>query len=104
MVRYWQRPARTVQCECGSLTGPEILAAERMVLLQPEPVYTVDFSPDGGSLMVGGEGGDIRIYFVEIEALKTFADSRLADRSLSNDECRKYFHTPDCPPLPRIDE
>ncbi len=59
-------------------------------------VFGVSFSPDGQHLATAGADGTIRMYEIELSNLMDLARSRIT-RSLTDDECRMYFHVDVCP-------
>ena len=59
-------------------------------------VFGVSFSLDGQHLATAGADGTIRIYETELSNLIDLAHSRI-NRSLSDDECRMFFHVDVCP-------
>jgi WD40 repeat protein/transcriptional regulator with XRE-family HTH domain len=59
-------------------------------------VFGVSFSPDGHNLATAGADGTIRIYELQLDSLINLARSRIT-RSLTDDECRMYFHVDVCP-------
>ncbi len=62
-------------------------------------VRSVAWAPDGKRLLSGGEDGLIQVYAMEIDLLMSLARSRVT-RNLTSEECRKYLHRDDVPPLP----
>lgn len=65
----------------------------------PSVVDAIAFSPDGRSLAVVGTDGGIYLYPLSMEDLKAAARARLT-RHLTDEECRRYLHREECPPLP----
>jgi len=61
-------------------------------------IYRAVFSPDGKRLATAGQDGTSRVYALAIEDLVAIAKSR-ATRKLTTDECEKFLHTAQCPPL-----
>jgi WD40 repeat protein len=61
-------------------------------------ICCVAFSPDGRYLYTGGDDG-VRVYALQIEDLVSLARLRLT-RSLTREECQKYFHREACPNKP----
>lgn len=62
-------------------------------------VYCVAFSPDGKRLATGGQDGTVQVYAMDIHDLLKLARSRVT-RDLTPDECKRYFQSEKCPPLP----
>ena len=62
-------------------------------------VNGVAFSPDGARLATVGADGTVQVYAMRIEDLLSLARSRLT-RDLTPEECRRYLHVAECPPLP----
>ena len=60
----------------------------------------VAFSPDG-SLLATSNVYDhlVRVYVLDLEQLKALAQARVT-RSLTTEECQKYLHMDECPPMP----
>jgi len=59
-------------------------------------VFGVSFNPDGHNLATAGADGTIRIYELQLDKLINLTRSRIT-RSLTDDECRMYFHIDVCP-------
>jgi WD40 repeat protein len=62
-------------------------------------VLGLAISADGTRLATVGEDGTSRVYLLNLQDLVQLAHSRLT-RSLTDEECQKYLHTPKCPVLP----
>ncbi len=62
-------------------------------------VTGVAFDPGGTHIMVAGHDGIVRLFLLQIDDLLTLARSRVT-RSLTNEECKKYLHVPQCSPAP----
>jgi WD40 repeat protein len=62
-------------------------------------VYGLAFSPDGKHLATSGEDGIVQVYTLDIGELLDLARTRVT-RTLTPDECQRYFQSPACPPLP----
>jgi WD40 repeat protein len=60
------------------------------------PLGGADFSPDGTRLAIAGLDGIARIFVVDLEELKTLAQSRVT-RVLTTTECQQYLHLEECP-------
>jgi WD40 repeat protein len=62
-------------------------------------VLGVAYSPDGKRLATAGKDGTVQVYAIDILELLNLARSRLT-RDLTPDECKRYFQSGKCPPLP----
>jgi len=62
-------------------------------------VLSVAWSPDGKRLAAGGDDGRVQIYAMDTLMLLDLARSRTT-RNLTPDECKRYFQSEKCPPLP----
>jgi WD40 repeat protein len=62
-------------------------------------VTSVAWSPDGKRLAVAGEDGIIQVYAMDINDLVALA-RRSVTRNLTTDDCKKYLHVDECPPIP----
>ena len=62
-------------------------------------VYGLAFSPDGERLATASRDGTVRVYALNIADLMALARQRLT-RSWRPEECQKYLHQEQCPPLP----
>ena len=75
-------------------TGRELLT-----LLSPAgPVLSVAWSPDGRRI-AATTGGVVQLYAMDIELLMSLARTRVT-RNLRLEECRKYLHLDEIPPIP----
>jgi len=63
-----------------------------------DTVWAVVFSPDGKRLATAGGEGTVRVYALDIEELLHIASKRVS-RSLTSEECQKYLHRKQFPPL-----
>lgn len=70
---------------------------EMLTVPQPDVAYAVAFTPDETAVAVGGANGDIRLYMVADDQLKTLARQRIT-RTFSQGECQRYLHLNACPP------
>jgi WD40 repeat protein len=61
-------------------------------------VYRAAFSPDGKRLATASQDGTSRVYALAVQDLVAIAKSR-ATRKLTTDECEKFLHTAQCPPV-----
>jgi hypothetical protein len=59
----------------------------------------VVFSPDGKRLAAACGDGTVQVYAIDVRELLNLARRR-ATRTLSADECQRYFQSETCPPLP----
>jgi WD40 repeat protein len=62
-------------------------------------VYGVAYSPDGKRLATASHDGTVQVYAIDIRELLNLARSRVT-RDLTPDECKRYFQSEKCPPLP----
>lgn len=62
-------------------------------------VSEVVWSSDGKHLATASNDCDVRIYAMDIHELLKLARSRIT-RDLTPEECKRYFQTEKCPPLP----
>jgi WD40 repeat protein len=60
-------------------------------------VKSVAWSPEGRHLAVS-RGGIVQIYIMDIALLMAFAHTRVT-RNLTLDECRKFLHMDEVPPI-----
>ena len=67
-----------------------------------DSIYSVAFSPDGKRLATASADGTVQIYALYLRELLDLAHRRiaLAPPALTSDECKRYFQTSKCPPLP----
>jgi WD40 repeat protein len=73
----------------------DLRSQEQLTLSYHRPVVGPAFSPDGRYLAIGSVDGTTRIYTLDLEELVALARSRVT-RSLSDEECRRYLHVPQC--------
>jgi len=64
-----------------------------------DAVRSVVWTPDGKRLVSAGEDRIIQVYAMDIDLLMSLARSRVT-RNLTLEECRKYLHRDDVPPIP----
>lgn len=76
-------------------TGKELLTLKG----QSGLVWSVAWSPDGKRLATGSDDGTVQVYAMDINDLLKLARSRVT-RDLTPDECKRYFQSEKCPPLP----
>jgi WD40 repeat protein len=62
-------------------------------------VNGVAFSPDRKRLATSGDDGLVQVYALYLHELLDLARSRVT-RNLTPDECKRYFQSETCPPLP----
>jgi KaiC/GvpD/RAD55 family RecA-like ATPase len=62
-------------------------------------VYGVAFSPDGKRLVTSSADATVQVYVLDIRELLNLARSRVS-RNFTLDECKRYFQSGTCPPLP----
>jgi WD40 repeat protein len=62
-------------------------------------VRSVAWSPDGERLATAGKDGIVQVFAMDIDLLMSLARSRVT-RNLTLEECRKYLHTDEVPPIP----
>jgi WD40 repeat protein len=70
-----------------------------LITLATGPVICVAWTPDGNRLLSAGDDGIIQVYAMDIDLLMSLARSRVT-RNLTPEECRKYLHRDDVPPIP----
>jgi WD40 repeat protein len=78
-------------------TGHQVLTLRR----HHGSVENVEWSPDGKRLASSGYDDRIQVYAIDQSMLLHLVRSRVT-RSLTGDECAKYFNSRVCPPLPEI--
>ncbi len=76
-------------------TGREICALSA----HSGPAQSVAWSRDDRILLSGESDGIVQVYAMDIELLMSLARSRVT-RNLPPEECRKYLHRDDAPPIP----
>ena len=64
-----------------------------------DPVRAVAWSPDGRLLLSAGADGIIQVYAMDIDLLLSLARKRVT-RNLTREECQRYLHLDDVPPIP----
>jgi WD40 repeat protein len=64
-----------------------------------EDVRSVAWTPNGKRLLSAGEDRIIQVYAMDIDLLLPLARSRVT-RNLTPEECRKYLHLDEVPPIP----
>jgi WD40 repeat protein len=76
-------------------------SGEKLLTLRghSDVVDAVKFSPAGKRLATASEDGTVQLYAIDIRELLDLARSRVT-RDLTRDECRLYFESEKCPPLP----
>ncbi len=57
------------------------------------------WSADGKILLSAGDDGIIQVYAMDIDLLLSLARSRVT-RNLTLEECQKYLHLDEVPPIP----
>ena len=62
-------------------------------------VSGVAFSPDGKRLAATSQDGAVQVYALDLRELLNLARSRVT-RTLTAEECQRYFQSTTCPPLP----
>jgi WD40 repeat protein len=79
----------------------DALTGQESVILhgQSDTVHYVAFSPDGKRLGAGSEDGTVQVYAMDIHMLLNLARTRVT-RTLTADECKRYFQSATCPALP----
>jgi WD40 repeat protein len=73
----------------------------RELISLPTDHYRADrlaWSSDGKRLAAAG-GGMVRVYAMDVPLLVSLARSR-ATRNFTGEECRKYLHVDEVPPIP----
>ena len=78
-----------------AVTGRELLTLHG----HTKDVRSVAWSPDGKRLAIGSAEGTSQIYAMDPHLLLALARSRVT-RDLTPDECKRYFQSEKCPPLP----
>lgn len=66
---------------------------------QSGAVNSVAFSPDRKRIATANTDGTVQVYLLDISELLKLARSR-TNRSLTPDECERYFQKTTCPPMP----
>ena len=61
----------------------------------PDGINSVEFSPDGMSLIAAFNDGTLREYIMPLDELTELAHTRLT-RALTDSECRQYLHLEAC--------
>ena len=79
----------------------DAVSGEELLTLRghTDRVISVAYSPDGKRLATASADKTVQVYAMSINDLLHLARSRVT-RDLTPDECRKYFDSPTCPPLP----
>jgi WD40 repeat protein len=76
-------------------TGRDLLTLKGHV----SHVSSVAWSPDGKCLASAGRDGVVQVYAMDIDLLMSLARSRVT-RNLTLEECRRYLHLDEVPPIP----
>ncbi len=80
----------------GTIKVWDALSGQNLLTL-PDNAWMLTFSPDGKYPASGDFwGGLVHVYLLDIDELADLARSRLT-RALTQEECRQYLHTQQCP-------
>ena len=79
----------------------EVESGRELITLQGHTrgVQCVAWASDSRVLISGGADGIMQVYAMDIDLLMSLARSRVT-RNLTPEECRKYLHLDDVPPIP----
>ena len=91
----WRRGVGTTPPRCGRRRQGRNCSPSRAT----RGVSSVAWSPDGKRLATAGDDGIVQVYAMDVDLLMSLARSRVT-RNLTLEECRKYLHLDEVPPVP----